>query len=74
MVAQLLTDKEVAQLIGVSRSTVWRYLSNSEFPKRFRLSPRITRWRLSDVEHFIASFSSETAALGIQGYSQLVGA
>lgn len=51
----LLRDKEVAKLLSIGRSTVWLYASNGVLPKPIKLSPRVSVWRLSDIESFIAS-------------------
>lgn len=51
----LLRDKEVADLLSIGRSTVWLYASSGVLPKPIKLSPRVSVWRLSDIESFIAS-------------------
>ncbi|ATX67685.1 AlpA family phage regulatory protein [Roseinatronobacter bogoriensis subsp. barguzinensis] len=45
---------EIALRFGVSRNTVWRWSRTSEnkFPNPVRLTPRVTRWRLADIERF----------------------
>jgi prophage regulatory protein len=45
-----LTDHQVAARFGVSRSTIWRWQREGDFPKAVRLGPGLTRWRLSDLE------------------------
>ena len=49
----LLTDQEVANIFGVSRTTIWNWTrDNSDFP-----SPRkfggATRWLVKDVYDYI---------------------
>jgi prophage regulatory protein len=46
---RLITDKEVAHLLGASRSWPWKLVRDGKFPKPIQLSSRCTRWRLSEV-------------------------
>lgn len=47
----LISDAEVAALLGVARSTVWRWLDAGLIPAPRRLGGR-TLWALRDVELF----------------------
>lgn len=49
----LLTDREVAGLLSISRRTVWRLTSTGELPKPIKLG-RASRWRRADLEAFIS--------------------
>lgn len=51
---RLITDKEVAHLLGASRSWPWKLTAAGKFPKPLKLSTRCTRWRLSDVQAWMA--------------------
>ena len=51
---RLITDKEVAHLIGASRSWPWKLVQEGKFPEPIRLSSRCTRWRLSDVRKWMS--------------------
>ena len=57
----LLRDKEVARMIGVSRSTLWRLVRADLFPPPIRVGTRAVRWRLSEVLEWIASRPVATA-------------
>lgn len=46
---RLLNAKEVSALIGVSRTTLHRLVSASNFPKPVRVGKRASRWRQSEV-------------------------
>ena len=53
---KLLTAKQVAELLGVHLATVWRLTQRVENPLPVvRFGERITRFRLTEVEEFIAS-------------------
>ena len=45
----LMTVKQVARLLGVGKSTIWRWCKQGKFPRPIKLSQRITRWRAEDV-------------------------
>lgn len=51
---RLIADREVAHLIGASRSWPWKLARDGRFPQPIKLSARCTRWRLSDVRAWMA--------------------
>jgi len=51
---QFITDREVARMLGASRSGVWKWYSEGRFPAPIKLSARCTRWRLSEVQAWMA--------------------
>ena len=51
---RLITDREVAHLLGASRSWPWKLAHDGKFPKPIQLSKRCTRWRLSAVQAWMA--------------------
>jgi excisionase family DNA binding protein len=49
----LLTAREVADLLGVHVRSVWRMAQAGDIPAPIRLSERVVRWRMADLEvHF----------------------
>jgi len=55
MPRSLLFDiKEVVQLVGLSRVTLWRMWNTGEFPKPVEMPVRVTRFRREDVEAWVA--------------------
>jgi predicted DNA-binding transcriptional regulator AlpA len=51
--SQLLTDKEVADLFRVSRTTIWNWVRNSQtFPKPNKYNGA-TRWKAEDINAYI---------------------
>jgi prophage regulatory protein len=51
-----LTVSQVAERLGVSTDSVWRWVRTDEFPKPYKIGPNCTRWKLSDVLEHEASF------------------
>ncbi len=49
MFDRLLTDREVAERLGVSKATIWRHAAAGLFPKPVKLG-HASRWPESDVE------------------------
>jgi prophage regulatory protein len=43
----------LVDMIGLSRSTIWKLLSEDKFPTPIRLGPRSIGWRIKDVEEWI---------------------
>jgi prophage regulatory protein len=45
----------VAEMLTIGRSSVWRMAKEGKLPAPIKLSQRVTVWKLSDIEAFIAS-------------------
>ena len=61
---QLLGVKEVAGLLRLHPRSIWRLAAQAEgglcnFPKPLRLAPKTVRWRLSDVQAYLATLAGE---------------
>lgn len=52
---QYLRDKQVAEILTIGRSSVWRLVKEGKLPAPLKISERVTVWKLSDIEAFIAS-------------------
>ena len=48
----LLRIGTVCKLVGVSRSTVYRWISEGSFPEPVRVSERAVRWQIDDIEEW----------------------
>lgn len=40
---------QVVELVGVKKSTIWKWSSDGKFPSPLKLSSRVTVWRAVDV-------------------------
>lgn len=52
-VDHLITVKAVASLLSMGVSTVWLKTKQGKFPEPIKISPQVTRWRLSDVNAWL---------------------
>ena len=50
---QLLTEHQVAELTGLSTTTIRRYERAEQFPPRLKIGPRMVRWQRSRVIEWI---------------------
>lgn len=46
-------------VLGVSKTTLWRRIQEGKYPKPVKLSPNTSAWRVRDVRALIASFDEE---------------
>ena len=51
----LLRTGDVLKIVPVGRSTLWRLVKRSEFPRPIRIGPRAVGWRVSDIEAWLES-------------------
>jgi excisionase family DNA binding protein len=61
--ARLLTVKEVAAILNIHERTCWRLAAMAEagqgaFPRPLRIGPKTVRWRVSDVDAYLAALAS----------------
>lgn len=49
----LLTVKQVAEMLGVTTSTVWRWRDKMEIPQPIMVGATL-RWRRSDLEKWLS--------------------
>jgi len=59
-IVRLLTVKELAAALGIHQRTCWRMAALAEagqgdFPRPLRIGPKTVRWRLADVEAYLAA-------------------
>jgi predicted DNA-binding transcriptional regulator AlpA len=56
-----MSDVQLAERYGVSRSTIWRWSQRGILPKPIEISPGTTRWRLDEIEKRDAERKSSAA-------------
>lgn len=49
----LIHQRDLCALLGVSRSTLFRWERDGHFPRRIKLGPKRVAWRKSDIEDWI---------------------
>ncbi|MEP5151553.1 DNA-binding protein [Planktotalea sp.] len=55
-----MSDRQVAVRFDISKATVWRWHDNNpDFPRRIKLSPGTSRWKLSELVQFEAKMQAE---------------
>lgn len=50
---KMLRDKEVADIFGISRSSVWRLAKEGRIPAPIKIGSSAARWRSSDIQNFL---------------------
>lgn len=48
-ISQFVRASALADILGVTKSAVWRWWSEGNLPDPFRLSTRVTAWALEEV-------------------------
>jgi prophage regulatory protein len=51
---RLIRFHEVSQLVGLSRSTVWRLERQGAFPSRRQIASRAVGWMAEEIQQWIA--------------------
>lgn len=54
-VQRVLRRPEVENRTGLSRSSIYKFMAEGNFPKPFKLAPRAVGWRESDIDNWIKS-------------------
>ena len=64
MSKQLYRTKELTELLGISRSTLYNWTLSGHFPKPIKLGSRAIAWSESDVQDWIYSQQERTSDVG----------
>lgn len=49
----IIRPKELSKLLSVSTTTLWRWESNGELPKKIELAGRAVGWRYGDIQKWL---------------------
>jgi prophage regulatory protein len=55
----LLRLKDVGRLVGLSRTTIYKRMSDGTFPLPLRVSERSVRWRMQDLQEWTAGLAKK---------------
>ena len=52
----LLTAREIIQLTGRSRTSLWRDVNSERLPKPIKLAPNSIRWSVRDIKSYLSGY------------------
>ena len=52
---RLLRRREVEEVTGLPRSSIYRLIQNGDFPRQVRVGPAAVRWRESEITAWVES-------------------
>jgi predicted DNA-binding transcriptional regulator AlpA len=52
---RFLSVKEIAQVVGMSEASIWRWSLREDFPQSFKLSKRCRRWDKNAILEYFNS-------------------
>jgi prophage regulatory protein len=55
--SRIVRANELAELLGISRTTLWRWERQGRIPKKRRVGPNVTGWLASEIDAWWASQS-----------------
>ena len=55
---KLLKLKQVIEITGLSRASIYRLIEDEKFPKQVRISARRVAWKNTDIESWIEQQTS----------------
>lgn len=58
---RFLRIPEVCRMVGYSRASLYRLEAAGHFPRRIKLGPAATAWRLSDIRAWMESRAEASA-------------
>jgi excisionase family DNA binding protein len=61
LIPLLLRDRDVAQLLGISRSFVWKLAATGELPAPVRVGGRTARWEREKIVAYVERLTGEVS-------------
>lgn len=59
--SNMIDVKAVCAIIGVSRTTIYKWMRDGSFPKGYGMSARCRRWKPEEVDAWIRSHAPAAA-------------
>lgn len=56
---ELITQAQLAAMLGLSKVTIWRMLKRGELPKMVTISSRSKRWIREDINAYLQSLTNK---------------
>ena len=56
---KLLTIKQVCELTGFAKATIYKYINTLNFPKPIKFNGRASRWIEQEIEDWLAKLIEE---------------
>lgn len=50
---RFMREREILELLPISRATWWRGVKSGRYPEPIKLGPKITAWRSEDIAAFL---------------------
>jgi len=50
---RIVRAAELAKLLGISSTSLWRWRQNGAFPQPIALGPRMVGWKIIDIEAWL---------------------
>lgn len=60
---RIIRAAQVAERLGISRTTVWRWVQEGRLPQPTRYGRNTTGWREADINTWIARIFDESTAI-----------
>ena len=57
---RLLRRRQVEEITGLSRSSIYRLMQDGEFPRPVKVGPAAVRWRASDINAWLESRTTQS--------------
>ncbi len=62
IVSRYLRPKQISQLLGIGRSTWWKFVKDGEVSRGIKLGDRLTVWPVEEIEAFLERKKKATPA------------
>jgi prophage regulatory protein len=57
MTEKLLTIREVTEIVGFKKSTIYKFMNEGKFPKQVKIG-KSSRWKMSEIKQWMEQITS----------------